>query len=210
MNSKNSTNVRNNGHSFIEVARRSQITEAATDAIALYGYAQASLAKIAEHANISTSLILYHFKDKDELMAATLDSIITQWEAYAATNGEHASSTSQKLRSYIETRLVYLATHPKQSIAMVDLLFSLRNRAGAQAYRTQEKGFELSGLVKLLEEGQERGEFKKFNPTHMAIMIRSTIDQFLGYSQEPSIDVEKYAEDLLAAYGTLIGKRGTL
>ena len=196
--------------SFIEEARHLQIIEAAIDVIAAVGYPQASLAKIAEHASISTSLILYHFKDKDALMAAVLGTIVAEWEAPALQAMQQHTSSAAKLSSYIEARLVYIGTRPKQSIVMVELLFLTRLADNKQSYRTEENGFELGDLETLLVEGQQNGEFKAFNSEHMAMMIRSTIDQFLGYSQVPGIDLEQYVKNLLEWYGVLIAKKGKL
>ena len=207
---KNLSVQKPNKKSFIEEARRTQIIDATIDVVAAQGYAQASLAKIAEHASISTSLILYHFKDKDELMAAALSNIITEWEMPAIEAMQRHTSPSDKLREYIEARLVYIGTRPKQSIAMVELLFSSRSNENKQFYRTDETGFELGDIESLLDEGQKKNEFKQFNIAHMAMMIRSTIDQFLGYSQVPGIDLEQYIGDLISWYGILITKKGKL
>jgi TetR/AcrR family transcriptional repressor of bet genes len=211
MRSENSTNnQKTEKRSFIEEARRAQIIEAAIDVIAELGAPQASLAKIANRASISTSLILYHFKDKEALLAAALASIVTDWEAPAKAAIAQQSTASAQLRSYIEARLVYIGTRPKQSIAMINLLFTVRPSDNTQAYRTEERGFELDDIVTILRNGQQNGEFNSFDVSHMAMMIRSTIDQFLGYSQVPDIDLEHYVQDLLGWYGTLIAKKGTL
>jgi TetR/AcrR family transcriptional repressor of bet genes len=196
--------------SFIEEARRTQIIDAAIDVIAAQGYSQTSLAKIAEHAGISTSLIPYHFKDKDELMTIVLRTIVANWEAAATQSMQQHTTPSSKLRSYVEARLIYIGTHPKESIAMVDLLFSARGSNHEQSYRTDESGFELDGIATLLAEGQQASDFKAFNVTHMSMMIRSTIDQFLGFSQVPGIDLEQYVKDVMQWYGILITKKGTL
>ena len=196
---KSSSDQISSKKSFIEEARRKQIMEAAIDTIALHGYAQTSLAKIAEQAGISTSLILYHFKDKDQLMAEVLASIVEDWEKPAKEILQSTSlSYSQKLKEYIEVRLVHIGTRPKQSIALIELLFTSRPTGTAQAYRTEEQGFEIDDLIELLNEGQEKKEFGEFNTVHMAMLIRSIIDQFLGYSQVPDIDLETYTKDILA------------
>ena len=54
----------------IAAARREQIVAAAIEVIAAAGFAQASFARIAEHAGLSsTRLISYHFAGKADLMA---------------------------------------------------------------------------------------------------------------------------------------------
>lgn len=211
MNSEKSVNSqKKEKRSFIEEARRAQIIEAAIDVIADLGASQSSLAKIAERANISTSLILYHFKDKEELFNIVLGSISTEWKAAATAAMAQHTTISGKLRSYIETRIVYIGTRPKQSMAMINLLFMNRPSDNTQAYQTHEEGFEIEDIVRLLEEGQQNGEFKQFDTLHMTLMIRSIIDQFLGYSQTPEIDLEHYMKDLLEWFGILIAKKGKL
>lgn len=211
MNSKNSTkDQKKTKRSFIEEARQAQIIEAAIDTIAEQGTAQVSLAKIAERAGISTSLILYHFKDKDELLGAVLMAISKDWKTAATDAMAGQSTASGKLRSYIETRMVFIGTRPKQSSAMINLLFTVGQADNQPAYRTHEEGFEVEDVIALLEEGQKNGEFKEFNPLHMSLLIRSTIDQFLGHSHVPGLDLEQYLRDILEWFGALITKKGQL
>lgn len=207
---KDTDDQKTNKRSFIEDARRTQIIEAAVDVIAAQGTAQTSLAKIAERASISTSLILYHFKDKEELMDAVLTSMIDDWEVPAKKAMAQHVSPSARLRCYIEVRMAYIGTRPKQSMAMINLLFSVRPSDNTQPYNTDERGFEPEIIANLLSEGQEKGEFKSFDVNHMAMMIRSTIDQFLGYSQVPGLNLEQYIQDLLEWFGVLISKKGKL
>ena len=60
---------------FTETARRAQIVTAAIDTIAELGYGRASLARIAETAGTSKSVILYHFSGKDDLITAMLPAL---------------------------------------------------------------------------------------------------------------------------------------
>ena len=63
---------------FTETARRAQIMAAAIDAIAELGYGQASLARIAEAADTSKGVIIYHFGGKDELIKELLQELIAR------------------------------------------------------------------------------------------------------------------------------------
>ena len=69
---------------FTERARREQIVAAAMRVIADGGYANASIAKIADHIGIAKSVVLYHFKTKDEIIAAV---VMTVFGATAAQLG---------------------------------------------------------------------------------------------------------------------------
>jgi AcrR family transcriptional regulator len=61
--------------SFIEAARRAQLIECAIETIATLGYAQASLAHIAQRAGISKSVITYYFSSKEELIEQVVTAI---------------------------------------------------------------------------------------------------------------------------------------
>ena len=52
---------------FTEAARRTQIIACAIETLATLGYAQASLAHIAQRAGISKGVIVYYFSSKEEL-----------------------------------------------------------------------------------------------------------------------------------------------
>ncbi|MCC5709552.1 TetR family transcriptional regulator, partial [Klebsiella pneumoniae] len=61
--------------SFIEEARRAQIIEAAIEPLAASGYADASLARIAQRVGISKGVISYHFRGKDELIQQVVETV---------------------------------------------------------------------------------------------------------------------------------------
>ena len=67
---------------FIENARRQQIVAAAIDTIAEVGFAQASLARIAERIGISKGVISYHFAGKDDLVRQVAIEIVEAGRAY--------------------------------------------------------------------------------------------------------------------------------
>src|SRR5262245_26864965 len=96
--------------SFIEEARRTQIVAAAIETLAELGYGKASLAQIAKRAQISPSLIPYHFRDKDALIYQTLIDIATAWEGFVATQVAAVSSAREQLQSYIAANLAYMGT----------------------------------------------------------------------------------------------------
>jgi len=66
------------------IARRSQIVAAMIDVIAELGFGQASFARIAERAGVSsTRLISYHFAGKDELITAVAEDVIASIGDYS-------------------------------------------------------------------------------------------------------------------------------
>src|SRR5262245_43055500 len=98
--------------SFIEEARRAQIIAAAIETLAEVGFGKASLAQIAKRAEISPSLIPYHFNDKEDLIYTTLNDIATAWTTFVEEQVAAAATASDQLRVYIQANLAYMGTRP--------------------------------------------------------------------------------------------------
>jgi TetR/AcrR family transcriptional regulator, transcriptional repressor of bet genes len=215
MRSKNSTGVQKPERSFIEEARRAQIIESAIDTLGELGYGQTSLAKIAKKAGVSTSLILYHFKDREDLVSEVLSKVIRSWNSYVAEKLEPVTDIREQLHTYIEASIAYMGTHPRMFIAMVDILFTARDKNGAPIYLTRrdpehERYVETAYLEELFAKGQKDGVFKDFDVRLMAIMLRGCIDQFLGYMHAAGgeVQLEDYAAHLVKSIDRVVIKEG--
>lgn len=193
MHSENNTTIQEARRSFIEEARRAQIIAAAIETLAELGYGKASLTQIAKRACISTSLIPYHFKDKDELMHETFTQVIGQWDAYVTQQLATGTTATERLHTYIEANLAYMGTRPKHFEAMIEIMFNARTDDGTLIYRGDQDGQNVVQLKELLTEGQRSGEFRQFDIGSMAISLRGTIDQFLGQvAHRPSLNLETH------------------
>ncbi|WP_259699368.1 TetR family transcriptional regulator [Pseudomonas protegens] len=87
--------------------RRGQIVAALQAVMAKAGYAGATIAAIARHAELAPGLVHYHFKDKREILVALVDSLAgyarQRYEARAA----EAQTAEQRLQAYIAAHLAY-------------------------------------------------------------------------------------------------------
>ena len=63
--------------------RRKQLVEAAIAAIHAHGFANATVARIARQAGISAGMVHHYFKDKDELLFATMRHLLAELRADA-------------------------------------------------------------------------------------------------------------------------------
>lgn len=186
--------------SFIEEARRSQIVAAAIDTLAEVGYVKASLAQIAKRAGISTSLIPYHFKDKDDLMEQLVNEISMAWLNYVQDKLDGGTSAREKLHIYLESNLAYMGTRPKHFMALLELVFNVRDDDGSLRYVVDEADPSMISLEKLLSEGQQNGEFRPFDVHQVAIAIRGSIDQFLGQMNKEGAELEIYTSEIIDLY----------
>lgn len=186
--------------SFIEEARRAQIVTAAIDTLAEMGYVKASLAQIAKRAGISTSLIPYHFKDKEDLMEQTVSEISSAWTAYVEDKVAAGATAREKLHIFIEANLAYMGTRPKHFLAMLEIVFNVRDADDSLRYVVHEEDPSIRPLEHLLAEGQQNGEFRQFNVHHMAIAIRGAIDQFLGQMNKTDSELEHYTREITESF----------
>jgi AcrR family transcriptional regulator len=197
--------------SFIEEARRTQIVAAAIETLAEIGYVGASLAQIAARAGISTSLIPYHFKDKEALMTQTLNDVAEAWSRYVEERLEAGTTSGQRLRIYLESSLAYIGTRPKHFMAMMEIVFHVRNANGTLLYLADAEDPRIQRLENLLTEGQAQGEFRPFDVHHIAIAIIGTIDQFMGQMGSPRTDLEVYTAEVVRLFdlATRLAEDGT-
>ncbi|WAS91753.1 TetR/AcrR family transcriptional regulator [Nannocystis punicea] len=165
--------------SFVEEARRAQIVQCTIEIIASLGYAQASLASIAERAGISKGVISYHFAGKDELIAQVYTSVMTKVAGKVLATVEAQPRAAGKLRAYIEGSIAFIADHGQEAVALLEIWNGLRTHTGQQVLdaRTYEPGLEF--LQAIFRQGQADGEFRRFTPRAMAVAVRSVIDGVL-------------------------------
>jgi TetR/AcrR family transcriptional repressor of bet genes len=74
--------------------RRQQIVEGLLRVMAKRGYERASIAEIAKEAGLSSGLVHYHFKDKQEILLTAVE----QLAARVRTRGRHAAAARQGAR----------------------------------------------------------------------------------------------------------------
>lgn len=183
--------------SFIEDARRAQIIAAAIKTLAEIGYGKASLAQIAKRAEISPSLIPYHFNDKAVLVYETLIDIVSAWTTYVEGLVARAKSASDQLRVYAQANLAYMGARPTHFVALIEILFNARSSDGELLYRTKEEDTALSLLKSILRRGQQTGEFRSFDVHQVALAIRGAIDGFFPEMHKPKANLEAYTAEVL-------------
>lgn len=191
---------------FIEQARRAQIIGAAIATIAELGYAKASLAEIAAHAGISKGVILYYFRNKDELIRQVVRSVLEG--GLAAMRPAIAAETTARarLRAYITANLAYMREH-RAEIGVVVAVFSA-NRGGGKTPLVDEE-LATAGVVlarQIIVEGQASGEFRPCSAQVTAMALRAALDMAPPYlAADPSMDTEAYASELIALFERGLG-----
>jgi AcrR family transcriptional regulator len=124
---------------------RQQIIEAADQLFYAEGLAAVSMDRIAERAGVTKKTLYYHFRSKDELMGAFLESrhgrVLERYQNWAGTNGTVAERVERMLR-----RLAQSTKEPSwHGCAFVRAACELADRPGHPAFlaaRRHKRAFE--------------------------------------------------------------------
>ena len=181
----------------ITAARREQIVEAAIEVIASAGYAQASFARIAEHADLSsTRLISYHFAGKADLMATVAATVVRSIGAHVGGLVAAETTARGQLHAYLRGVVGFVAEHRSQMVALQAVFL-----AGGMDYDADTEEEVVSPLEKILRRGQEDGEFRAFDPKVMATTVQRSVDGLpFQLETNPDLDLAAYGEELVTLF----------
>ena len=182
---------------FTEAGRRAQIVAAAIETIADVGYANASFARIAGRAGLSsTGLISYHFAGKSDLMAQVANETFAAMGEHMAARMSGARTQAQALESYIRGTIEFIAAHRRQMKAVLEIFLN-----GGIQYTPETELVALSPVEGILRTGQSDGDFRQFDTRIMAAVIQRAIDglPFL-LETHPDIDLGQYADELVTTF----------
>ena len=82
--------------------RRKQLVEAAISVIHDHGFANATVARIARQAGVSPGIVHHYFADKDELLFATMRSLLADLRRDTVTRQRAARTASQRVNAVID------------------------------------------------------------------------------------------------------------
>jgi AcrR family transcriptional regulator len=194
-----SQTTRQNRGSFIEVARRRQIVETAIRTIARRGHSHASLAEIARDAGISKGVISYHFSGKDDLIEEILARLMREPAEFIKGRVAACDTALSKLHAYVRANFEFMKANRTGYVALVDLWESRdspggRNQFNADAYEPSRRY-----LGRILEAGQEQGEFRPLVEHTVASVIQAAIDGVMlqWVFDEQSVDLDACADEIL-------------
>jgi AcrR family transcriptional regulator len=188
---------------FTEAGRRAQIVAAAIETIAEAGYANATFARIARRAGLSsTGLISYHFAGKSELMEQVAREVYAELGQHMTARMAGARGPAEALEAYLRGITEFIAAHRQPMKAVLEIFLN-----GGIQYTPGTELVVLSPVEEILRAGQSAGEFRQFDVRIMAAVIQRAIDglPFL-LETHPDIDLGLYADELVTTF-TLATRR---
>jgi TetR/AcrR family fatty acid metabolism transcriptional regulator len=183
---------------FIEQARRRQIIASAIEVLAHSGYPGASLASIAQHAEVSKGVLSYHFAGKDDLLREVVAVVLADAGAYMSERIAGATTSLDALRIYIQANLEFLDRNRSAVAALVEIVTHVRAADGVLPAYAGAGREAVEALTALLERGQATGEFAPVAAYVAAVSIRASIDAVSALLRgDPSMDIGAYASQLV-------------
>lgn len=187
---------------FTEEARRGQLIDCTIDVLVTQGYGGATLSRVAQRAGVSKGVVLYHFTNKAELLEAVVHEVYARGIAHAksAWFDQHADSAgpAEMLRGYLQTNLDYIATHPTEIAATIEVSRNHRDAAGALVFGSEFEESLYAVLEGIFLAGQASGQFRSFDPRVMAVSVRRVIDGFsFQVLADPGLDAERYTAEVV-------------
>lgn len=188
--------------SFIETARRAQIIECAIETIADLGFAQASLAQIAKRAKVSTGVILYYFATKDDLIREVGAHVFKAGEDFVRPRVDiHQDKARDALLSFIRANVDYIASNPKNALALMNIMRAGRMESGALRVDPAIEEPRQKGFRGILEWGQRTGEFRPFDVRVMMVTIIEALDVIPSLlAAEPGLNLSAYGQTLVELF----------
>ncbi|GGZ87685.1 TetR/AcrR family transcriptional regulator [Streptomyces echinoruber] len=186
---------------FTQQARRAQIVQAAIETVAEVGYSHASLQRIARHAGLSsTGMISYHFAGKPELITEVVDTIFRTLRETVAQHVGRETTYRGKLGAYIRSHVDFIARRPQYTLALMDLVATLRHDRIEGLEDLKERALSVAELVDLLDGGRRAGEFGCFDSVTVALTIRGAIHSLLCHRMlDVNLDLDRCGRELVAA-----------
>jgi AcrR family transcriptional regulator len=158
-------------------ARRQAILGAAVGVFAQHGFAEATTDALARAAGLSKGGLYWHFKSKDDILAALLDQFFDQELAALAAATAAGESASERLRQLgTQTAADMEQLEPIRPVVLEFYVLAARQAEVRQQIDRYYQHYHRL-LTALLEQGFTSGEFHRSTAAQTALVL---IAQFEG------------------------------
>lgn len=100
------------GRVDVRTIRRKQILEAAERLAVERGWTEITILDICQEAGISSGVLTYHFQNKDEIMMALLEELITRIDTHLNKAVRSARTPEEDIDNFLQALTTLLETDP--------------------------------------------------------------------------------------------------
>jgi AcrR family transcriptional regulator len=161
-----------------DASRRDQILAAALAVINERGFAETRVAHVAERADVSGGLVMYHFKTKDHLLAEAMRSAEDRWYSEGARRTRKLPSAVKRLEAVVAmTFLPDEGEDSGESWSMwLDLWAAAVRQPEIRRVREEFDEHWRETIRTIVREGQAAGEFNDIDVDDFAVGFSALLD----------------------------------
>jgi TetR/AcrR family transcriptional regulator, transcriptional repressor of bet genes len=198
------------GQKASETKRRDQILRAAFEVAAREGLDGLTVRKVAGKARLSSGLVLFHFRTKEQLIIALLDWVLaTTTVLYITDDIARIAAPLDRLIALLQREMHRLSAEPRRMRVFFEFWVMGIGHRGVGAKMRAELERYREAFRPMAEEvlRAEPERFAHVTPEGLAAVAVSFIK---GCAVQSMIDAEHFdIEDYLAATQGLVGQLGT-
>jgi AcrR family transcriptional regulator len=143
----------------LRARRRAEIVAAARRIVASEGLAALTIGALEQRLAFTRGVITYHFRNKDEIVAAVLDSAIAEIDAGTRAEASRESSAAEKVRAVLRATVRGFLDHREAVRILISFWGQIPadarlRRVNAELYATYRRR-----AARLVRAGRASGEF---------------------------------------------------
>ena len=162
-----------NGSEKIEV-RKEQIKTAALRCFSQYGFNKTTMDDIASSIGMKKASLYYYYKNKEAVFCEMMESEIHNFIEKAETKTSRIKSATNKLFLLVKMETEYFQEKVGTFDLSVNTIIEAQPILNEVTEKVRKKDVDL--WAKVIQEGIEKGEFRKCNANKIADAIRTVLD----------------------------------
>jgi TetR/AcrR family transcriptional regulator len=149
------------------------------------GYEGASIATIADKADLSKQNLMYYFPTKQALYQRVLDAVLDEWLARMDTLADPAGQPRDMLRAYVQAKLRFSREHPWAS-----RVYAMEVISGAPLFGEQIRERVVPLVRKdidVFERWIGEGRIARVNATHLLFAIWAMTQSYADFGTQMAL-----------------------
>ncbi|HOR93449.1 MAG TPA: TetR/AcrR family transcriptional regulator [Spirochaetota bacterium] len=151
--------------------RRNQLTHAAYKVVSRKGYYNFTVRDIAKEAGLSTGLVHYYFKNKDDLLVSVLRVMNENLRSYLAKALEQIEDPKEKIIIFMDEAFHLVEREKEYFHVLIDFWTQINHnermrKANIKLYQSYR-----AECAKIIQEGIDKNVFKDVDVQYTATMI---------------------------------------
>jgi len=187
-----------------QTARRSQLVEAAAQAVITHGSTNARLRDIAEEAGVTPASVLYYYPDVSDLLAAVFERGTRTYIQHRRAAVEAATGSWERLAACVHSGVPFPGEPETTSRLLYELVpLTFRNDVAAQR---QAEFFEQQVALyeQVLTEGEGDGTFRLLAPAPFLARSFVALEDGYGIEVVAGTASPEHAEEQLRLHARLM------